>query len=126
LFVGLTVSTRQMGIFNASISICTSAYHRVKENRGSAVVDGISIEEFERNLERNLDRLRKEILDKTYFPLPLLKILVDKGNGESRAWLIPNMSPVVTTKLSRQSEIDLRSISTQVRAFKIKGVLLIM
>jgi len=67
----------------------SSAFQRVKENRGCAGVDGVSIEEFEMDLERNLALLRNEILYNSYFSLPLLKILVDKGNGESRPLLIP-------------------------------------
>lgn len=67
------------------------AFYRVKENRGCAGVDGITIEEFENDLDRTLYQLRKEILSNKYEPLPLLKILVDKGNGESRALLIPTV-----------------------------------
>lgn len=65
------------------------AFHRVKENRGCAGVDGVTIKEFEIHLSRNLGELRNELLKETYVPLPLLKILVDKGNGESRPLLIP-------------------------------------
>ncbi|MEW6376159.1 MAG: reverse transcriptase domain-containing protein [Thermodesulfobacteriota bacterium] len=68
-----------------------SAFQRVKENRGCAGVDGVTIEEFESDLEENLIKLRNEILDQTYHPLPLLKILVDKGNGEARPLLIPTI-----------------------------------
>jgi len=65
------------------------AFQRVKENQGCAGVDGITIGEFEIELGRNLGQLREEILNRTYYPLPLLKILVDKGNGEGRPLLIP-------------------------------------
>jgi RNA-directed DNA polymerase len=68
-----------------------NAFQRVKENRGCAGVDGVSIGEFEQDLERNLAHLSNEIIRKTYFPLPLLKILVDKGNGEGRPLLIPTV-----------------------------------
>lgn len=67
----------------------SQAFQRVKENRGRAGVDGITIEEFEMNLEKNLATLSKDILHNIYCPLPLLKILVDKGNGEARPLLIP-------------------------------------
>ena len=67
----------------------TSAFQQVKENHGCAGVDGVTIEEFEEELINNFLGLEQEIKDKTYFPLPLLKVLVDKGNGESRSLCIP-------------------------------------
>jgi group II intron reverse transcriptase/maturase len=67
----------------------SEAFQRVRENRGCAGVDGVTIEDFEAHLSRNLLQLRQEVSSGTYFPLPLLKILVDKGNGEARPLLIP-------------------------------------
>jgi group II intron reverse transcriptase/maturase len=82
-----------MDLFKTIFTTITfsSAFKRVQENRGCAGVDGVSIEEFEQDLERNLTQLMKEINRKTYFPLPLLKILVDKGNGDGRPLLIPTV-----------------------------------
>ena len=37
------------------------AFTKVKANRGSAGIDGISISRFEKRLERNLESLRKEL-----------------------------------------------------------------
>ncbi|MDR4497186.1 MAG: reverse transcriptase domain-containing protein [Candidatus Scalindua sp.] len=73
----------------ANQSVLNNAFQRVKENRGCAGVDGITLEKFEKNLKVNTDELRKELLTKSYRPLPLLRILVDKGNGEARAISIP-------------------------------------
>ena len=69
----------------------TSAWERVRDNQGCAGVDGISIQDFEQWLNNNLSLLVKELLRESYRPLPLLKILVDKGNGESRALSIPTV-----------------------------------
>ncbi len=66
-------------------------FQRVKENRGCAGVDGITIDNFEMDLGKNLASLRDDLLHETYYPLPLLKILVDKGNGEARPLLIPTV-----------------------------------
>src|SRR3989338_9721079 len=67
------------------------AFQSVKENHGCAGVDGVTIEQFEGNLDINLKIMHNEITKQTYFPLPLLKILVDKGNGEARALCIPSV-----------------------------------
>lgn len=67
----------------------SKAFRRVKENRGCAGVDGVTIKEFETRISRNLYELRHELLEEAYAPFPLLKILVDKGNGEPRPLLIP-------------------------------------
>jgi group II intron reverse transcriptase/maturase len=68
-----------------------SAFLRVKENRGGPGVDGVRISQFEKHLDQNLSLLQNELREKTYNPLPLLKILVDKGNGEPRALAIPTV-----------------------------------
>lgn len=66
-----------------------AAFQSVKENHGCAGVDGVTVEEFAENLDSNLEILKNELVTDAYFPLPLLKILVDKGNGEARALCIP-------------------------------------
>jgi group II intron reverse transcriptase/maturase len=73
------------------LSSLSSAFQQVKENSGCAGVDGVTIEEFKNDLNRNLSVLAHEVQNKTYFPLPLLKILVDKGNGEARALCVPTV-----------------------------------
>lgn len=69
----------------------SDAFERVQENHGRAGVDGVTIEMFAEDLVGNLTRLRRELLDRSYLPLPLLEILVDKGNGEARALCIPTV-----------------------------------
>ncbi len=69
----------------------SAAFLQVKENQGCAGVDGVTIGEFENDQPKNLAMLQNELLQKTYSPFPLLKILVDKGNGESRALCIPTI-----------------------------------
>lgn len=65
------------------------SFHRVKENHGCAGVDGVTIEHYEGILDLNLRIMQRELVGQTYSPLPLLKILVDKGNGEARTLCIP-------------------------------------
>jgi group II intron reverse transcriptase/maturase len=67
----------------------STAFPQVKENQGCAGVDGVTIEEFETELPKNLSMLSHDLKHNQYSPLPFLKILVDKGNGEARALCVP-------------------------------------
>jgi len=75
--------------FDINHSSLSSAFQHVKENHGCAGVDGVTIKRFEDNLDLNLGRLQDEVVRQIYFPLPLMKILVEKKNGEPRALCIP-------------------------------------
>lgn len=70
-----------------------SGWRRVLDNHGCAGADGVSITDFQKDLPRNLKSLAEEISKASYKPLPLLKILVDKGkgNGESRILSVPTV-----------------------------------
>ncbi len=74
-----------------NFSSLLSAFQQVKENHGCAGVDGVTVDKFEEGLRENLLRLELEVKHKTYSPLPLLRIIVDKGNGEGRALCIPSV-----------------------------------
>ncbi len=69
----------------------SNAFLQVKENQGCAGVDGVTVQAFEEELNKNLAVLENELSHKNYAPLPLLKMLVDKGNGEARALCIPTV-----------------------------------
>ncbi len=74
-----------------NLASLSSGFQSVKSNHGCAGVDGVTIERFEQNLDENLRALQHELTTQTYFPLPLLKFLVDKGkgDGEARALCVP-------------------------------------
>jgi len=76
-----------------NLASLSAAFQSVKANHGCAGVDGVTIEEFEEGIPGNLRLLEKEMASGAYFPLPLLKILVDKGkgDGEARALCIPSV-----------------------------------
>jgi group II intron reverse transcriptase/maturase len=73
----------------ASLASLFKAWERVRDNHGCAGVDNVTIEDFSSELETNLRRLSYELEMEVYSPLPLLRILVDKGNGEARPLSIP-------------------------------------
>jgi RNA-directed DNA polymerase len=70
-----------------------AGWQRVRDNYGCAGADGVTITEFEHSLDRHFALLQEELSRRTYRPLPLLRILVDKGknNGESRALSVPTV-----------------------------------
>jgi group II intron reverse transcriptase/maturase len=74
------------------------AFEAVRDNHGCAGVDGQTISEFQKNLQVNLSALQEELETGSYLPLPLLKILVAKKNGEPRGLCIPAVRDRVAQK----------------------------
>jgi retron-type reverse transcriptase len=69
------------------------AYKQVKANRGAAGVDGQSIEEFDRDLSRNLYRIWNRMCSGSYFPPPVRRVDIPKGDsGGIRPLGIPTVS----------------------------------
>ena len=69
------------------------AWERVRANRGASGTDGITIEEFEANLDANLERLHRELRDETYQPLPVRRLEIPKRGapGKTRPLGIPSV-----------------------------------
>jgi RNA-directed DNA polymerase len=68
------------------------AYKRVKANQGAAGVDGQSIEEFERDLQNNLYKLWNRLASGSYFPPPVRRVDIPKGDGRTRPLGIPTVA----------------------------------
>jgi group II intron reverse transcriptase/maturase len=68
------------------------AYKRVKANRGAAGVDGQSIAEFEENLKPNLYKLWNRLASGSYFPPPVRRVEIPKGDGRTRPLGIPTVA----------------------------------
>ena len=54
------------------------AWRAVRRNRGAAGIDKVSIQMFETNLDANLDRLMRELKQRTYVPLPARRVYIPK------------------------------------------------
>jgi RNA-directed DNA polymerase len=54
------------------------AWRNVRRNRGAAGIDKVSIQMFEKNLVANLDRLMRELKQRTYEPLPARRVYIPK------------------------------------------------
>src|SRR6266536_2702726 len=69
------------------------AYKQVKANRGAAGVDGQSIEDFDGDLSKNLYRIWNRMCSGSYFPPPVLRVDIPKGDsGGTRPLGIPTVS----------------------------------
>jgi RNA-directed DNA polymerase len=85
----------------------TIAWNKVKDNRGCAGADCVTIEDFEKDLDGNLTHLQEQLETGIYSPIPVLRVYIDKEDGGKRSIGIPavrdrivqqvlhsNMSPI--------------------------------
>lgn len=68
------------------------AYKYVRANRGAAGVDGQSIADFEADLEDNLYKLWNRMSSGSYFPPPVRRVDIPKGDGKTRPLGIPTVA----------------------------------
>jgi len=95
--------------FSISKDIVQLAYLRVKENRGSAGIDGMSLEKFEKGRRENLYRLWNRMSSGSYMPLPVKLVEIPKQGGGNRPLGIPTVTDriaqmVVTLTLGPELE----------------------
>jgi len=82
-----------------------AAWKRVAQNRGSAGVDGVSIQRFEANADRYLHELEMELREDRYSPLGVRRVEIPKGNGKKRPLGIPTVKDrIVQTALKMVME----------------------
>lgn len=75
------------------------AWKRVAENRGSAGIDGLSIAATKDHLKVHWPTIRAAILDGSYRPMPVRRVLIPKPDGGERQLGIPS----VTDRLIQQA-----------------------
>ena len=72
--------------------ILVLAWHRVKQNAGSAGIDGQTFEQIERQgVGAFLEQLQKELKERTYTPQAVLRCWIEKANGKLRPLGIPTI-----------------------------------
>jgi len=68
------------------------AFARVKANGGAAGVDGVTVEQFERHLEANLEKLSQALKEGSYRPQAIRRVWIPKpGSREKRPLGIPTI-----------------------------------
>jgi group II intron reverse transcriptase/maturase len=68
-----------------------SAWAKVRDNKGAAGVDGVSIKDFEKKLQNNLYRIWNRMSSGTYFPPPVKRVMIPKADGKERPLGIPTV-----------------------------------
>jgi len=82
---------KQAKSFEISKHLVMEAYQRVKANKGSAGIDGVSIEQFETNLNDNLYKIWNRMSSGCYVPPPVKLVEIPKSNGGTRPLGIPTV-----------------------------------
>ena len=67
------------------------AWEKVKQNRGASGIDDVSIEEFERNIEQNLNEIQRLLRQDRYKPNPVKRVYIPKPDGKQRPLGIPTI-----------------------------------
>ena len=77
--------------FDISKRLVWDAYLKVRENKGAAGIDGVTIERFEENLKGNLYQLWNRMSSGSYFPGAVRAVEIPKSGGGVRVLGIPNV-----------------------------------
>jgi RNA-directed DNA polymerase len=67
------------------------AWKRVKSNRGSPGVDGMTVDELKDYLDEHWPEIRKQLLEGTYKPQPVKRVEIPKPGGGKRKLGIPTV-----------------------------------
>jgi RNA-directed DNA polymerase len=78
------------------------AWLKVKKNKGSGGIDGVTIEIFEKNLNRNLREIQRLLQENRYKPDPVMRHYIEKENGKLRPLGIPTIRERVCQQAVRQ------------------------
>ena len=96
-------------VFNIPKQQVAEAYKLVKSNAGSAGIDRQSLTVFEQNLKDNLYKIWNRLSSGSYFPPPVMAVLIPKKTGGTRTLGIPTVSDRIAqmvVKLSFEPEVE--------------------
>jgi len=79
------------------------AYKSVKANRGGAGIDNQSIADFEEDMSNNLYKIWNRMSSGSYFPPPVKRVEIPKGEGKMRPLGIPTVVDRVAQMVVKKS-----------------------
>ena len=71
--------------------VLMNAWKKVKANRGSGGIDGVTIKEYAKNEQENVLELLEKLKAKEYKPTPVRRVYIPKKNGKKRPLGIPTL-----------------------------------
>ena len=81
------------------------AYRQLRQNDGSAGVDGMSVKELYAHLRKNREQIESDVRGNRYLPQAILGVAIPKGNGKTRLLGIPT----VTDRLLQQAAAQVKA-----------------
>lgn len=81
--------------------VVIEAYKRVKANKGSAGIDGVDFEIFEKRLNNNLYKIWNRMSSGSYIPSPVLAVEIPKKAGGTRRLGIPTIADRIAQMVAR-------------------------
>ena len=75
------------------------AWKEVRENKGSAGIDAVSIKDYEQELGKNLYKLWNRMSSGTYFPQPVKLVEIPKASGGKRPLGIPTVNDRIAQRV---------------------------
>lgn len=71
--------------------VLMNAWEKVKANRGSGGIDGVTIKEYAKNEQENILKLLEKLKAKEYKPTPVRRVYIPKKDGKKRPLGIPTL-----------------------------------
>ena len=71
--------------------VLMNAWEKVKANRGSGGIDGVTIKEYAKNEQENVLELLEKLKAKEYKPTPVRRVYIPKKDGKKRPLGIPTL-----------------------------------
>ena len=94
------------------------AYHKVKENKGSAGIDKVDQKTFDKEMSKNLYKIWNRMSSGCYFPKAVKLVEIPKSNGGTRPLGIPTIEDRIAQYHSRQTDTYLLRTSYRMKSMK--------
>ncbi len=85
-----------------SMNNLVRAWKHVRANKGAAGIDKMSINMFEKDADKHLWTIQRELREKRYAPKPVKRVYIPKKNGEQRPLGIPVVKDRIVQQALRQ------------------------